>query len=647
MEVPLFGYVMPSSDLIDSKWDTWSSGVMSEETNGKRKMGERQDDSPGSSSWTEERGAKFLRLEAADQTVENGKSGSHVSAWHHVEDLASNLTSDFDGNFSGLGVDLNSGSYNLNDALLSLPSLTVFKEETPSPNHSQNQNENSNSRSAVDVSYHQQSPYHGSDSGSAHLEELTNLCPRSNSNEVTSTGSPPHNSVGIEDVRFQYVLGAATSIATKISEESLTYLNQGQSYEIKFKRLHQEGVRHFPAVRGRILRSVIRVSFHDRRLQYTEREQMSLWRATRPGDRILEVDLPLSYGICELVQDNASFNSIQFHWDPSKDVGVYIKVNCISTEFTAKKHGGEKGVPFRIQVDTFVEDAPPRHLHSASCQIKVFKLKGADRKHKQDKEKIMKRPPGERDKYQESYEYTVLTEVQYGADNPPPCTPALSVSPHLVDSSDSGHEPNNFQLVPSLSKDEPHNKAQEGDSAEFQDGQVPLTRDFTVTQVQNWLQARDFAAYMVTFANYTGVDMLRLSREDLKALCGLSEGIRLFNSIHPELLAHKRTIYLLVDSDSMVYHPIFLYRLTAAEMCSKLMRLLGVSPAQVTDFYLQGPNDIHVIITDELVHHLQDEAQYSVDLLRDVSDSERYRLLLKPVSATSSASSSSPTNVSG
>lgn len=27
-----------------------------------------------------------------------------------------------------------------------------------------------------------------------------------------------------------------------------------------------------------------------------------------------------------------------------------FQVNCISTEFTPKKHGGEKGVPFRIQV---------------------------------------------------------------------------------------------------------------------------------------------------------------------------------------------------------------------------------------------------------------------------------------------------------
>jgi CP2 transcription factor len=33
---------------------------------------------------------------------------------------------------------------------------------------------------------------------------------------------------------------------------------------------------------------------------------------------------------------------ITVKWDPARDTGVYIKVNCISTEFTPKKHGGEK-----------------------------------------------------------------------------------------------------------------------------------------------------------------------------------------------------------------------------------------------------------------------------------------------------------------
>lgn len=55
-----------------------------------------------------------------------------------------------------------------------------------------------------------------------------------------------------------------------------------------------------------------------------------------------------------------------------------VKVHCISTEFTMRKHGGEKGVPFRIQIDTFKENESEEyteHLHSASCQVKVFKVR--------------------------------------------------------------------------------------------------------------------------------------------------------------------------------------------------------------------------------------------------------------------------------
>ncbi len=66
-------------------------------------------------------------------------------------------------------------------------------------------------------------------------------------------------------------------------------------------------------------------------------------------------------------------------------------------------------MPFRIQVETRAPNGP--RMHAASCQVKVFKLKGADRKHKQDRDKIQRRPPHEQDKYQPSYECTVLTDV--------------------------------------------------------------------------------------------------------------------------------------------------------------------------------------------------------------------------------------------
>ena len=40
-------------------------------------------------------------------------------------------------------------------------------------------------------------------------------------------------------------------------------------------------------------------------------------------------------------------------------------------------------------------------------------MKGADRKHKQDREKIFKRPLSEQEKYQPSCECTILSEVSY------------------------------------------------------------------------------------------------------------------------------------------------------------------------------------------------------------------------------------------
>lgn len=38
-----------------------------------------------------------------------------------------------------------------------------------------------------------------------------------------------------------------------------------------------------------VFQSIIRVVFHDRRLQYTEHQQLEGWRWNRPGDRILDL----------------------------------------------------------------------------------------------------------------------------------------------------------------------------------------------------------------------------------------------------------------------------------------------------------------------------------------------------------------------
>lgn len=66
--------------------------------------------------------------------------------------------------------------------------------------------------------------------------------------------------------------------------------------------------------------------FHERRLQYMEREQIVSWLQDRPGQRLLEVDVPLSYGMIDFNQPSLYSNSVEFTWDASKNCGVYIKV---------------------------------------------------------------------------------------------------------------------------------------------------------------------------------------------------------------------------------------------------------------------------------------------------------------------------------
>lgn len=67
---------------------------------------------------------------------------------------------------------------------------------------------------------------------------------------------------------------------------------------------------------------------------------------------IIDPYVPAAHSGCDPTQ----INVLTFRWDPTRDTGAFIKVNCISTEFTPKKHGGEKGVPFRLQVETYTDE---------------------------------------------------------------------------------------------------------------------------------------------------------------------------------------------------------------------------------------------------------------------------------------------------
>lgn len=523
-------------------------------------------------------------------------TGASVTSW----DIDGGLAADFDGSLSGLGTELGSTTYNMSEALLALP---VFKQE--------------------------------------------NL-----------------------DNGFQYILGAATSPAVKVNEETLTYLNQGQSYEIKLKKLGD-----LSEYEGQYLRSTVRVCFHERRLQYMEKEQLDSWMSTRPGERILDIDIPLSYGLVDVFVDPKKLNSIDFIWEPTKETGIYVKVNCISTEFTAKKHGGEKGVPFRLQIESRDSDNEASKLvHCASCQIKVFKPKGADRKHKTDREKMEKRTGSEKEKYQPSYECTVLTDVpldqaiqnsrnglnstgSFGslaqAFKEQSITPTQTYKKQGMDQwrlqNNSNGSPPKFGDAATVTVQVNSNKKTNVGPSPTPTRQtepmspysmiespspieVPpnLTAEANAIEVKAWLQFNRFSQYVNVFQNFSGADLLRLTRDDLIQICGLADGIRLNNALQSRTVRPRLTLYMCQEPGT-VYHAVYLEQLTSQELINKITELIKLQCYRIPEVFVQGPGSIHILLTDEVVRNLQEQSRFWIEIMNDVEASDCVRILLKGI----------------
>nr|CAD7393785.1 unnamed protein product [Timema cristinae] len=148
----------------------------------------------------------------------------------------------------------------------------------------------------------------------------------------------------------------------------------------------------------------------------------------------------------------------------------------------------------------------------------------------------------------------------------------------------------------------------------------PLPSDASAQQTAQWLQAHRFGQHLRTFTSFSGADVLRLSRDDLIQICGLADGIRLYNALHAKAIAPRLTVYLCVEQSS-VYHALFLSSLSCLEMANKLAQLMGVSCDQIRDIYVQGPGGIHVLITDEVVRNIKDESMYTIEILQEQEDS--------------------------
>uniref|UniRef100_A0A4W5N794 Transcription factor CP2 n=1 Tax=Hucho hucho TaxID=62062 RepID=A0A4W5N794_9TELE len=441
------------------------------------------------------------------------------------EVIESGLVQDFDASLSGIGQELGAGAYSMSDVL----ALPIFKQEE------------------------------------------SNLPPDSE-NKI---------------LPFQYVLCAATSPAIKLHDETLTYLNQGQSYEIRM--LDNRKLGELPEITGKMVKSIIRVVFHDRRLQYTEHQQLESWRWNRPGDRILDLDIPMSVGMVDPRANPTQLNTVEFLWDPSKRTSVFIQVHCISTEFTMRKHGGEKGVPFRIQIDTFKEndgEEYTEHLHSASCQVKVFKVRG------------------------KSHQKTFTVAIK--------CHLILITVLSIINNSTSPVGASGEGEIPNL---------------------LPVA---TPQDAQQWLHRNRFSPFCRLFTNFSGADLLKLTREDVIQICGPADGIRLFNALKGRVVRPRLTVYVCQESQqareqqqkhengdaASMYHAIYLEDLTAVELTEKIAQLFNISPRQISQIFKQGPTGIHVLVSDEMIQNFQDEVCFVLDTMK-AETNDGYHIILK------------------
>lgn len=123
-----------------------------------------------------------------------------------------------------------------------------------------------------------------------------------------------------------------------------------------------------------------------------------------------------------------------------------------------------------------------------------------------------------------------------------------------------------------------------------------------------------------------------MTKEDLIQICGLADGIRMYNIIHSKSIAPRLTIYVTLDNS--VYHAIYLHSFSIKELFQKLHKIPGfVEPpsspwnlqtkysdsnnslvdAIKINLFLIGPANVQVLLTDEVLSNFKNDALFAVE----------------------------------
>ncbi|KAI8376452.1 CP2 transcription factor-domain-containing protein [Radiomyces spectabilis] len=200
-------------------------------------------------------------------------------------------------------------------------------------------------------------------------------------------------------LRFHVVLRASTAALQKTEDAPITYLNRGQAYAIQLQ--DKQGYTG-------TLTSTFVIMFHDPSHRKVALNYWNFWISQQDNTqdiRAIDLDANQSSGIFNI--RFPSFDRITFDWHGHRGARIFVRFNCLSTDFSRIK--GVKGIPLRAHMETQVAPSPTADMSATSptsanrethemtrygeecfCKIKLFRDKGAERKNKDDARQISK-----------------------------------------------------------------------------------------------------------------------------------------------------------------------------------------------------------------------------------------------------------------
>ncbi|XP_065884679.1 grainyhead-like protein 2 homolog isoform X2 [Dysidea avara] len=365
-----------------------------------------------------------------------------------------------------------------------------------------------------------------------------------------------------EQEKYVYKLGAPTSVIQLQSEDTLTYLNKGQSYCIMMESTSDVD-----------LKSIIYLVFRSE--QETERLFWQYWynMQANPNQRAFDIDRKN----CENAENikDLGHNGFSVQWSPTKGPAKLVFcVNCLSTDFSAQK--GVAGIPLHFLVDTYDNlDPSAEPVHRAICKIKVFCDKGADRKIKDEMRSVERRlqkmnpkgasPSSANDDFQPPSKVTTLTP-----------TSTLGTFPFIfIPAPDDG----------SLSKA----------------SSSKLTTSSLLQDIREREMKRRLSTSLIQAKDE--FDNLDVNPPKKKAT-----------------ISHKREVVLTVyvkKKEEKAYHVVMLDTLTAHDFKMELAKIYDIPIDTISGLYKKTRKGLMVNFVDEMVEQLKDEDDFIISIERD------------------------------